>query len=73
MPGDGAYKAFFSDKDMVTSLVQDFVRKDFVRDMDFSTLEAFPTARVTRGFSGGRTTPSGVCTGKTSRAISFSC
>ncbi|MBQ9405629.1 MAG: Rpn family recombination-promoting nuclease/putative transposase, partial [Desulfovibrio sp.] len=50
MPGDGAYKAFFSDKDMVTSLVQDFVRKDFVRDMDFSTLEAFPTARVTRAF-----------------------
>ena len=50
MPGDGAYKAFFSDKDMVTSLVQDFVPLDFVRDMDFSTLAPFPTARVSRGF-----------------------
>ena len=50
VPGDGAYKAFFTDKDMVTSLVQDFVPVDFVCDMDFSTLEPFPTARVTRGF-----------------------
>ncbi|MCR5813997.1 MAG: Rpn family recombination-promoting nuclease/putative transposase [Desulfovibrio sp.] len=49
-PADGAYKAFFSDKDMVTSLMQDFVPESFVKDMDFSTLEPFPTDRVTRGF-----------------------
>ena len=36
---------------MVASLVQDFVQADFVQDMDFSTLEPFPTARVTKGFS----------------------
>ncbi|MBQ9407362.1 MAG: Rpn family recombination-promoting nuclease/putative transposase [Desulfovibrio sp.] len=50
-PTDGAYKACFSDKAMVASLVQDFVQADFVQDMDFSTLEPFPTARVTKGFS----------------------
>ncbi len=42
-PADGAYKAFFSDKDMVASLMQDFVSEPFVKDMDFSTLEPFPT------------------------------
>ena len=51
LPADGAYKAFFSDKQMVASLLQDFVPKKFVSDMDFSTLEPFPTARVTKGFS----------------------
>ena len=36
---------------MVASLMQDFVPEPFVKDMDFSTLDPFPTERVTRGFS----------------------
>ena len=47
MPHDAAYKSFFSDKDMVTSLFQDFVPEDFVREIDFSTLELFPASHVT--------------------------
>ncbi len=48
LPHDAAYKSFFSDKDMVTSLFQDFVPEDFVRDIDLSTLELVPTNHVTK-------------------------
>jgi predicted transposase YdaD len=48
IPHDAAYKSFFSDKDMVTSLFQDFVPEDFVRDIDFTTLELIPTNHVTK-------------------------
>ncbi len=43
-----AYKSFFSDRTFVTSLFQDFVPEDFVRDMDFSTLELLSASHVTR-------------------------
>ena len=38
-PHDPAYKQFFSDRDMVESLLRDFVAEDFIADLDFSTLE----------------------------------
>lgn len=38
IPHDAAYKAFFSNPDMVRSLLQDFVPYDFVREFDFQTL-----------------------------------
>ena len=50
MPHDAAYKAFFSDKVMVTGLFQDFVPMDFVRDMDFTTLELVPASHVSKEF-----------------------
>ena len=38
-PHDAAYKAFFSNPDMMRSLLQDFVPEDFIRDFNFDTLE----------------------------------
>lgn len=38
-PHDAAYKTFFSNPDMVKSLLLDFVPEDFIRDFDFDTLE----------------------------------
>ena len=34
--------------------MQNFVPESFVKNMDFSTLEPFPTARVTRGGGGSQ-------------------
>ena len=39
MPHDPAYKQFFSNPEMVESLLRDFVSADFIADLDFSTLE----------------------------------
>lgn len=38
-PHDAAYKHFFSNPEMVESLLRDFVAEDFIVDLDFSTLE----------------------------------
>lgn len=38
-PHDPAYKQFFSNREMVESLLRDFVAEDFIADLDFSTLE----------------------------------
>ena len=55
LPYDPAYKKFFSDPRMVESLLRDFVTEDFVRDLDFSSMELMPTEYVhddlSRGFS----------------------
>lgn len=39
IPHDPSYKQFFSNPDMVASLLRDFVPEDFIRELDFSTLE----------------------------------
>ena len=50
MPHDGAYKAMFSDPDMVRSLLLDFVPEEFINDFDFSTLTNCSSEYVTEGF-----------------------
>jgi len=44
---DPAYKQFFSTPEMVASLLQDFVTEDFIRELDFSTLEQCSGSYVT--------------------------
>lgn len=44
---DGAYKKIFSHPEMVESLIRDFVPEDWVRELDFSTLEAVNKSFVT--------------------------
>ena len=39
LPHDAAYKEFFSNPDMVKSLVRDFIPGEFVKDFDFDKLE----------------------------------
>lgn len=40
-PHDAGYKNFFSNPEMVASLLREFVPEDFVAELDFSTLERF--------------------------------
>lgn len=47
LPHDPAYKAFFSNPEMVESLLRDFVPADFVAELDFSTLERCSGSYVT--------------------------
>ena len=47
MPHDSAYKQFFSNPEMVESLLRDFVSADFIADLDFSTLERCSGSYVT--------------------------
>ena len=47
IPHDAAYKQFFSNPEMVESLLRDFVPADFVADLDFSTLERCSGSYVT--------------------------
>lgn len=47
MPHDSAYKQFFSNPEMVESLLRDFVPADFIKDLDFSTLERCSGSYVT--------------------------
>ena len=47
MPHDSAYKQFFSNPEMVESLLRDFVPADFIADLDFSTLERCSGSYVT--------------------------
>ena len=44
---DGGYKLLFSHPEMVADLLRGFVREDWVRDLDFSTLEKVPGSYVT--------------------------
>lgn len=44
---DPAYKQFFSNPEMVESLLRDFVSADFIADLDFSTLERCSGSYVT--------------------------
>jgi predicted transposase YdaD len=39
VPHDGSYKLLFSHPEMVESLIRDFVPEEWVRELDFSTLE----------------------------------
>lgn len=48
-PHDAAYKAFFSNPDMVKSLLVDFVPEEFVEFFDFDTLEECPGSYTTSG------------------------
>ena len=50
-PHDAIYKAIFSEKQMVKSLLLDFVKLPFVADFDFSTLEPFPGSYATPAFT----------------------
>lgn len=45
---DRGYKRLFSHPEMVADLLRDFVHEDWVRDLDFSTLEMVPGSYVTR-------------------------
>lgn len=47
LPHDSAYKQFFSNPEMVESLLRDFVPADFIADLDFSTLERCSGSYVT--------------------------
>ena len=44
---DAAYKNLFTDPDMVVSLLRRFAPADVVADMDFSSLEPFPSEHIT--------------------------
>ena len=48
---DNGYKLLFSHPQMVADLLRDFIREDWVRDLDFSTLEKVPGSYVTRKLS----------------------
>ena len=47
LPHDPAYKQFFNNPEMVESLLRDFVPEDFVRELDFSSLEQCSGSYVT--------------------------
>ena len=47
MPHDSAYKQFFSNPEMVESLLRDFIPDEFIADLDFSTLERCSGSYVT--------------------------
>ena len=38
MDNDGSYKRIFSEPQMVRDLLRGFIRQDWVKDVDFSTL-----------------------------------
>ena len=44
---DAGYKSLFSHPEMVEDLIRGFVHEDWVRDLDFSTLEKVPGNYVT--------------------------
>lgn len=48
---DSGYKLLFSHPEMVADLLRGFMREDWVRDLDFSTLEKVPGSYVTRDLS----------------------
>lgn len=48
-PHDAAYKAFFSNPDMVKSLLLDFVPEDFVKYFDFDSLEVCSGSYISSG------------------------
>jgi predicted transposase/invertase (TIGR01784 family) len=48
---DSGYKLLFSHPEMVADLLRGFIREDWVRDLDFSTLEKVPGSYVTRDLS----------------------
>ena len=50
MDHDNGYKALFSHPEMVADLIRGFIHEDWVRDLDFSTLERVEGRFVTRRF-----------------------
>ncbi len=38
-PHDASYKAIFTHPEIIQQLLQDFVKQDWVKELDFSTLE----------------------------------
>ena len=58
MPHDPAYKQFFSNPEMVESLLRDFVPADFIADLDCSTLERCANVTtISSGVSAGKKGP----------------
>ncbi|HEY2294642.1 MAG TPA: hypothetical protein VGM86_28405 [Thermoanaerobaculia bacterium] len=43
---DSGYRLLFSHPEMVEDLIRGFVHEDWVRDLDFSTLEQIPDSYV---------------------------
>ena len=43
---DHGYKRLFSHPEMVADLLRGFVHEDWIRELDFSTLERFPGTRL---------------------------
>jgi predicted transposase/invertase (TIGR01784 family) len=52
MDYDNGYKALFSHPAMVADLIRGFVREDWVRDLDFSTLKKVDASFITPGLRG---------------------
>ncbi len=48
LPHDGSYKHLFSYPEMVESLIRDFVPEDWVRELNFSSLERCNGSYVSR-------------------------
>ena len=61
---DDGYKPLFSHPEMVADLLRGFVHEDWVRDLDFSTLEKVPGSYVTPELRAGRATSSGGSAGR---------
>jgi predicted transposase YdaD len=47
---DTAYKQFFSHPATVKSFLLDFIEEDWVKDLDYSSLERYPSDSITEGF-----------------------
>lgn len=47
IPYDQSYKLLFSEPEMVSSLLQDFVPEGFIENIDFTTLDRVPGSYVT--------------------------
>ncbi|MEA2601517.1 MAG: hypothetical protein QOF89_2509 [Acidobacteriota bacterium] len=45
---DHGYKRLFSHPEMVADLLRGFVHEDWIRELDFSTLERYPGSYTTR-------------------------
>ena len=67
---DDGYKLLFSHPEMVADLLRGFVHEDWVRDLDFSTLEKVPGSYVTpESAHAGRATSSGGSAGREDRGL----
>ena len=62
---DHSYKRLFSHREMVRDLLVQFVREDWVQQVDLDTLETVKGSFVTDDFASAKTTSSGVCAGTT--------
>jgi hypothetical protein len=74
MNHDHSYKLLFSHAEMVADLLRGFVREDWVKQLDFSTLEkvsgSFMSVMI---YGSGKTTSSGAYVGEKTGCTSTCC